>query len=170
MTPDMWHLTPDIWHVTPDKLDVSRDTQGVMRIVSKFQVSSSYGLGLKVFWRFWTKRSLNEWINNEGVCRTALATPGLLISFSNKCWPKQVLKQEIGLQFNSLLFFCGRKIMLKTDSDCQVRLVLEGPMFVVTGVPGLSGSTASSFSSFSRGRSTPQVGCLRQPSPQLTLK
>ena len=29
-----------------------------------------------LFWRFGGKGSLNQWISDEGVCRTALATPG----------------------------------------------------------------------------------------------
>ena len=31
-----------------------------------------------MFWRIGGKGSLNEWINDEGVCRTASAIPGLL--------------------------------------------------------------------------------------------
>ena len=45
MNGDMWHLTPDTSHVTHDIWHVSCDTEGVMNIVSKFQVPSSYGLG-----------------------------------------------------------------------------------------------------------------------------
>ena len=76
----MWHLTLDTWHVTRDKWHLLRYAQGVMNIVSKFQVPSSYGLGVKVSWRFWTKGSLNELISDGGDCRTASATPGLLIN------------------------------------------------------------------------------------------
>ena len=72
MTPDMWHLTPDTVHVTCD-------TEGVVNIVSTFQVPSS---------KFWEKFSfedleendqwqtdwLNELINDNHVCRTARYT------------------------------------------------------------------------------------------------
>ena len=42
-----WHLTPETWQVTCD-------TEGLVNIVSTFQDSSFYGLGVKVFWRFET--------------------------------------------------------------------------------------------------------------------
>ena len=43
MTLNMWHMTCDEWHVTKDTWYVTYD---------KFQVSSSYGFGGKVYWRF----------------------------------------------------------------------------------------------------------------------
>ena len=49
-----------------------------MNILSKFQLSSSSGLGLTMFWIYFHKPSLNNWINHKAVCRTAPATPGLL--------------------------------------------------------------------------------------------
>ena len=60
----MWHLTPGMWHMT-------RDRWGQVNLLSNFQLSSSYGLGVKVFWRYFHKSSVI-------VCRTAPATPGLL--------------------------------------------------------------------------------------------
>ena len=75
MTPDTWHLTPDTWHV-------KHDTQGVVNIVSQFQVPSSYSLGVKVFWKFWGKgwvsHLMNESISEQDVCRSATAKPGLI--------------------------------------------------------------------------------------------
>ena len=55
----------------------------------KFQLPSSYCLGLKVTWIYGGKGSLNDQlINDEGVCRTAPATPGLLdIAKSKKKLP-----------------------------------------------------------------------------------
>ena len=44
LTPKTWDLTPDIWHV-------SGDTQGMINIVSKGQVSSSQSLGVKLFFK-----------------------------------------------------------------------------------------------------------------------
>ena len=100
LTCDTWHVTPDTWHMTPNIWDVSRDTQGVMKIVSKFQLPRSFGLGVKVSWRFWTKGWLAEWMNesiiDEAVCRTAPATPGLLI---RKGWPAfkgQMIQERFG--------------------------------------------------------------------------
>ena len=48
----MWHATCDIWNVTLDKWHVTRDSLGVVNIASKFQVPSSNGLGVIIFWRF----------------------------------------------------------------------------------------------------------------------
>ena len=73
VTHDTWHVTPDTYtlYVTPDTLHVtqdlwcvSRDTQGVfvIVIVFKFQVPSSYGLGVKVLLRFW--KILKGWLNS----------------------------------------------------------------------------------------------------------
>ena len=60
-------------------------THGV-NILSKFQLSSSNGLGFMMLWISGGKGSLTHWINelikelinDEAVCRTAPATPGLL--------------------------------------------------------------------------------------------
>ena len=50
-------------------------------IVSTFQVPSSNGLRVMLFWRFGGKWWPSDWANYDGVCRTAPATPGLLITF-----------------------------------------------------------------------------------------
>ena len=53
-----------------------------MNILSKFQLSSSSGLGLTVFWIYFHKPWLNylvSYLNYGGDCRTDQATPGLLI-------------------------------------------------------------------------------------------
>ena len=42
--------------------------------LSQLQLPSSYGLGVTVFGRYFYKESLST----EGVCRTALATPGFV--------------------------------------------------------------------------------------------
>ena len=78
MTPDTWHLTLDTWHGTPD---MGHLTHGGVNILSKFQISSSHGLAVMILWRFGGKvlSDLSDLISNRGVCRTALATPGLLI-------------------------------------------------------------------------------------------
>ena len=71
----MWHVTCDTWQVT-------HDMWGEVNLLSKFQLSSFYGLGVKVFWiyfnKWWRSQSVNKLINEKGVCRTAPATPGLL--------------------------------------------------------------------------------------------
>ena len=46
--------------------------------MSKFQVSSSNGLGVMIFWRYFHKGAVNESVNHGGVCITTPATPDLL--------------------------------------------------------------------------------------------
>ena len=55
VTPDTSHKTQDMCHVQNDIWYVSRDTQWVVNIVSTFQVPSSNGLGVRIFWTFWGK-------------------------------------------------------------------------------------------------------------------
>ena len=52
----MWHMTRYMWHMTCD-------TWWGVNSLSKCQLFSSYGLGQTVSWRFWTKGSFNEWMN-----------------------------------------------------------------------------------------------------------
>ena len=85
-----WHVTCDTWQVTGDRWQVTRDTWhvtcdmfGEVNILSKFQLPSSYRLWFMILWRSGGKGSPTELINqlmsNKAVCRTAPATPGLLI-------------------------------------------------------------------------------------------
>ena len=54
-----------------------------MNILSKFELPSSYGLGMKFFFFFKGKGAgtyrMNQLISDKAVGRTAPATPGLLI-------------------------------------------------------------------------------------------
>ena len=54
----MWHVTRDKWHVTHDRC-------GEVKLLSKFQLPSSYGLGVKVFWRYfhkgWVRENCSNW-------------------------------------------------------------------------------------------------------------
>ena len=67
-----WHLTPDWWLVTCD-------TWWGVNILSKFLLPSSYCLWFMILWRSGGKGWRNHLISDEAVCRTAPATPGLLI-------------------------------------------------------------------------------------------
>ena len=44
-----WHVTGDKWHMTVDWWQMTHDTSCAMNILSKCQLSSSFGLGLRVF-------------------------------------------------------------------------------------------------------------------------
>ena len=88
MTRDMRHVT--WWEVN---------------ILSKFQLCSSYGLGVMMFCRFGGKGQVTELINYEGVCGTAPATPGLLITLKNryKIVGQVVLCTRESFNFNTLI-------------------------------------------------------------------
>ena len=81
-----------------------------MNILSKFQLPSSYGLGMKVCWRYtelWRYFHIplvNEWINDGGDCRTAPATPGVVM-MDEDCW-------------DWTYYFCKRKIVSCCPSFC----------------------------------------------------
>ena len=64
--------TCDTWHVTCH-------TWRKVKILSKFQVLSPNGLGVKVELRLGGKGQVIYWMNHYGVCRTAPASLGLLI-------------------------------------------------------------------------------------------
>ena len=78
MTCDMWHVTCAIWHGTCDMQHVTCDMLRGMNILSKFQLPSSSGLWIMIFWRLWGKGWLIDLMSDEADCRTAPATPGLL--------------------------------------------------------------------------------------------
>ena len=72
----------DMWQVTRDTCHVTHDTWCGVNILSKFQLSSSNGLGFMMLWISGGKGSLTELMNHEAVYRTGPATPGLLITNS----------------------------------------------------------------------------------------
>ena len=74
LTGDTWHLKPDTWHQTSDRWHVVGGEHS-----SKFQLSSYHGSGVMMLWRFWRKSAISDFISDGGDCRTAPATPGLLI-------------------------------------------------------------------------------------------
>ena len=65
----MWLVTRDMWYLTCD-------TWCGVNILSKLQLPGSNGLGVMKFWRLGGKGWLTYWIDDEGDCRTAPATPG----------------------------------------------------------------------------------------------
>jgi hypothetical protein len=89
VTCDTWHVTHDMWHMTCDTWHLTHDRSGEVELLSKFQLPSSYRtdgtvgsdpVSTSLTYRQFRKRmshSINQWINYEGVYRTAPATPGL---------------------------------------------------------------------------------------------
>ena len=65
VTRDMWHVTRDMWLITRDMWHMTHDKYGRINILSKFQLPSSSGLGMRVFRRYFDYRmsqSMNEWV------------------------------------------------------------------------------------------------------------
>ena len=99
----MWHVTRDTWHVTHDMTrdvtrDVTRDTWHVTCLGgwTLSQNFSSLALTVCDLWYYEyleeKDESLNEWMSDEAVYRTAPATPGLL----KMCFrPKRELTKKI---------------------------------------------------------------------------
>ena len=63
----MWHLTcdtlelkPNTWHLTYDLWHIVVVGGGGVSILSKFQLPSSFGLSVVMFWRFGGERSVNQ--------------------------------------------------------------------------------------------------------------
>ena len=78
MTCDTWQVTHDTWHLTPDTWHVTHDGEWTFSQNGNF-------LAVPVWdWQCLEDSErkddrLNQSISNAGVCRTAPATPGLLI-------------------------------------------------------------------------------------------
>ena len=68
----MWHVTHDRWQWY--------DRWWEVNLLSKFQLSTFYALGVNIFLEYVHKAWLNELMSHKGVCRTAPASRGLLIT------------------------------------------------------------------------------------------
>ena len=68
VTHDMWQVRPDTW-------------RGV-NILSKFQLSSSYGLGVMMFWRLGGKGLPTQWMS-ELMTKVFLEQPQIYIIINN---------------------------------------------------------------------------------------
>ena len=105
VTRDRWHVTGDTWQVTRDTWHMTHDKQCGMNHLSKFQLSSSSGLGLTVFWIYFHKTSVSQLLIDEPVYRTARATPGLLINWQQViCVKTKVQSPHNMVAHNSLLY------------------------------------------------------------------
>ena len=70
----MWLVRRDMWHMTHVRWEE-------VNLLSKFQLYSSLLSGNEGLLKIFSQRisqSLNGWISDKGVCRTAPATPALL--------------------------------------------------------------------------------------------
>ena len=63
VTCDIWHVTCDTWHMTRDMRHVTCDMLWAVNLLSKFQLPSSSGLWVMIFWRLGGKGSHSDWIN-----------------------------------------------------------------------------------------------------------
>ena len=102
----MWQVTCDRWRVTRDTWHVTRDTwhmtQGVGWTFSQnFSFLALNGLGFMMLWISGGKGSAIHWINKEALCKTAPATPGLLIIVNtNVSLGQQTISTLTVLKFN----------------------------------------------------------------------
>ena len=109
---DNWHVTQDTWHLTRYRRHVTCNTQhmtyttqGMVNNASKFQVPSSNGLGVMMFWRLggkgsnneWMHEWMNEWMNDKGFSRTAPATRGLVDNRPSPALLHQYVKKSMAL-------------------------------------------------------------------------
>ena len=85
----MWHVTCDMWHVTHrGRWTFSQNFRSLAHTVREWRCLEDLE----------EKGSLSKWVNDKGVCRTAPATPGLLITdlaFLYEIYPFFLLQTEI---------------------------------------------------------------------------
>ena len=83
----MWHMIYDTWHVTCD-------TWREVNTLSKCQVPRSYGLGVKVSWRYFRKESVTELIYKWQRCLQN--SPGYTgsVKYSKRLYNIQVLHRQ----------------------------------------------------------------------------
>ena len=91
MTCDTWHVTHDVWHMICDKWHITCDiwhvTHGGRWTFTKhFRSLANTDREWRCLENLEEKdQSMNQLINYKGVCRTAPATPGLLIMNHKEC-------------------------------------------------------------------------------------
>ena len=86
MTPDTWHLTPDTWHLIYETWLVTHGGGWTFsQNFSSLALSVCTGMWFEDLEEKddWINESMNELINDEGVCRTAPATQGLLKTYTH---------------------------------------------------------------------------------------
>ena len=116
MTCNIWHMTCDMWHMTCDTWYAPCDIWHIVGGEHFLKISAPKGFWFVIYDILKIRRkrltySLNEWINDGGDCRTAPATPGLLISLV--CMYRLALmvstcKYSLSWYMNELIvYFCS---------------------------------------------------------------
>ena len=122
----MWHMTGDRWQVTCDRWHVTGDTWHVTHGVGWPFSKKISSLALTV-WELWSFEHLdekahglteliNQSMNHKAVCRTALATRGLLKTPSNP-WISMVWLEnpsasgEQSYFFHMMMILCNRVLL-----------------------------------------------------------
>ena len=123
-TGDTWQVTHERWHMTGDMCYVTLCVGWTFSQISALLLQQ---LGVIMFWRSGGKGSLiiNELINYEAVCRTPLATPGLLDISPLLLLYEKLRKYKICLNLLSdsrpLLCFC----LIEFCLDCFKGLLIR---------------------------------------------
>ena len=90
---------------------------------SKFPLPSSYLLGMKVCWRYkeiFPQSTLTESMNDGGDCRTAPATPGLLITYLPTYWKVRLLFGQLLAPVDIFIFNAQKTCFLNNLTFFQV--------------------------------------------------
>ena len=99
-----------------------------MKILSKFHLSSSSGLGLTVLWIYFHKPLLSHLVDHNAVYETAPATPGLLISvnlltINVQAEDMEAKRYKMRLTYDKCHYF--KKILQFIQFSCQEKLDLS---------------------------------------------
>ena len=81
-----WHLTCDTWHLKCDTWHLTHDMWKMVEGEYSHKISAPqlFRFGCNDILKVWRKRMtdwLTDWMSDKGDCRTAPATPGLLITY-----------------------------------------------------------------------------------------
>ena len=106
----MWHLTLYMWHVTCDTWHVTHDT---------WHVSPLYLLwfGCIYVLKVWSKR-VTQLMNCNGICRTAPATPGLVIT----------CLMNVSFSAQPIRLHCGHNRVTTQSNPARQQYILLCPM------------------------------------------
>ena len=122
-------VTHHMLHVTLDMCYMTRDRWGELTLLSKFLLLSSYGLGVKVFWKYFHKGSLTEWLpyqleGDKGVLEQPRLKHMCLwtVCFTQVHWQLySIIRHQSGPSYNFSLFsasirVAGTKVLARLNS------------------------------------------------------